>query len=673
MKPHGMDRLHRALLSVSDNAGNKASANWNFSLDTTPPEITISNISTLTNQTVVPDIRVTDTRDANPLIELSLNGAAYSGLPITTEGEHMLTVTASDDIGNTAKHSISFTIDRTPPSISITGAGDDGFYNISKTISYSVTDNIDTMPSISANYESGTVFSDDNAYSVWITARDQAGNTATKILNFTIDKTPPVVNIATPTNDNYVGHIVEITGEATDLNMKKISLEIDGISKTNTTDYLWDSIKVTDGEHEIRLNAEDKAGNTASASITIKVDNTPPDITNIIPRDNTVVNSTYSISADYSDAGSGIDVDSSSILIDGIDETKNVSIASNSIQYKSDMQDGKHIVKLSVNDVVGNSRIVTTSFELDTTSPDVKINSPTNNSFVRQTVTISGVANDLHLDTVSLEIDSIKVSGTSAYLWDTTLVKDEPHKIKLSAIDMVKNSASVTINAIVDNTPPVIQLYPANGTEFYSDQNLRIEYNVTDATSGVASSSVTLDDVVVSKGDIIDLRNLSIGSHVIRVIARDNAGNGAESSTTFIVKPLQAFVEIEPHTLNINSSGRWIQAEIEIQGYNAKLIDVSSIRLNGTIPVEVKSNEIEEDGKDDGSYDDDLKLKVKFNRTQVQNTVSLGNVTLYISGTVNGAAFTGNSTIRVIENQRIDLDKENEKPEKDNKNKGGKS
>ena len=165
----------------------------------------------------------------------------------------------------------------------------------------------------------------------------------------------------------------------------------------------------------------------------------------------------------------------------------------------------------------------------------------------------------------------------------------------------------------------------------------------------------------------------SIGSHIIRVITIDRTGNNAESLTTFIIKPLQAFVEIEPHTLNINSSGRWIQAEIQIQGYSAKLIDVSSIRLNGTIPVEVKSNEIEEDGKDDVSYDDDSKLKVKINRTQVQNTVSLGNVTRYISGKVNGAAFTGNSTIRVIKNQKIDLDKENEKSEKLNKNKGGKS
>ena len=32
MKLYGMGRLHRALLSVSDNAGNEASANWNFTL-----------------------------------------------------------------------------------------------------------------------------------------------------------------------------------------------------------------------------------------------------------------------------------------------------------------------------------------------------------------------------------------------------------------------------------------------------------------------------------------------------------------------------------------------------------------------------------------------------------------------------------------------------------------
>ena len=69
--------------------------------------------------------------------------------------------------------------------------------------------------------------------------------------------------------------------------------------------------------------------------------------------------------------------------------------------------------------------------------------------------------------------------------------------------------------------------------------------------------------------------------------------------------------------MNINSSGRWIKAKIEIPEYNAKLIDISSIRLNGTVFVEPKPNEIEEDDKDDVLENDDSGLEVKFNRTLV--------------------------------------------------------
>ncbi len=83
---------------------------------------------------------------------------------------------------------------------------------------------------------------------------------------------------------------------------------------------------------------------------------------------------------------------------------------------------------------------------------------------------------------------------------------------------------------------------------------------------------------------------------------------------------------------------------------------------SGMIPVDIKSDEITEDDKEHARGS---KLKVKFNRTQVQSITSPGNVTLYISGKVNGEAFIGNDTIRVIENS---TEKE-EKPE----NRGGKS
>ncbi len=204
--------------------------------------------------------------------------------------------------------------------------------------------------------------------------------------------------------------------------------------------------------------------------------------------------------------------------------------------------------------------------------------------------------------------------------------------------------------------------------------------NIVDATSGVASSSVALDGIAVSKGDIIDLRNLSIGSHIIRVIAADNAGNNAESSTTFIVKPLRAIIKIEPQTLNMNSSGKWIQAEIEIPGYKTNQINISSIRLNGIIPVAIRPDEVKKDDKDDKNKrddsleKDDSELKFKFNMTLVQSIISPGPATLYISGKVNEAAFMGNYTIRVIENHEKDSDhsekNKSEEPEKIAKSKG---
>ncbi|KCZ72801.1 hypothetical protein ANME2D_01236 [Candidatus Methanoperedens nitroreducens] len=38
-------KIGKVRLTVGDKAGNTATANWNFTLDTTPPETTISNSS----------------------------------------------------------------------------------------------------------------------------------------------------------------------------------------------------------------------------------------------------------------------------------------------------------------------------------------------------------------------------------------------------------------------------------------------------------------------------------------------------------------------------------------------------------------------------------------------------------------------------------------------------
>jgi parallel beta-helix repeat protein len=108
-------------------------------------------------------------------------------------------------------------------------------------------------------------------------------------------------------------------------------------------------------------------------------------------------------------------------------------------------------------------------------------------------------------------------------------------------------------------------------------------------------------------------------------------------------------IDFDPNTLNLKSRGEWVTAYIEFpEGYNVSDIDVSTIRLNGTIPAEVQPTAI-------GDYDNDtvLDLMVNFNRTMVSEFIlsqgiMTGNVTLTVTGNLeDGTLFQGGDIIRV--------------------------
>ena len=114
-------------------------------------------------------------------------------------------------------------------------------------------------------------------------------------------------------------------------------------------------------------------------------------------------------------------------------------------------------------------------------------------------------------------------------------------------------------------------------------------------------------------------------------------------------------IEIEPETLNQKSNGNWVMAEIELpHGFNASDVDISSIRLEGTVPAVAWPREINkhhhEQGcdRDHGSHDHS-ELKVKFRRSEVIAVLPAGNhVPVHVTGTVAGTPFEGVDIIRVI-------------------------
>ncbi|MBW6519326.1 MAG: hypothetical protein K0A89_12625, partial [ANME-2 cluster archaeon] len=391
-------------------------------------------------------------------------------------------------------------------------------------------------------------------------------------------------------------------------------------------------------------------------TFTIILDHEPPIISRVNPANNSIAGKGFNISANYIDDGTGVDVNSIKLKVDGIDVTTQALVAESSLLYTPALEDGEYSFDLTVADNMENAATVNHSFTVDTTPPHVEITYPNNNSFVHLNVVIQGIATDLHSGAVAIEIDGIKVSYTSIFAWDTTSYVDGIHEIKLTATDIVDNTNSTSIKATVDNTPPEITLNLINGTEYYSDEKWTADFTATDNLSGIETTTITVDGNQLQKGDIVDMRYLSLGEHSVNAAAYDRAGNYNSTSAMFRIKPLPAIVEISPKTLNINSSGNWITGFIEVPGYSPEQINVSTIRLNKTIHAETRPSDTG-DNNNNGVSD----LMVKFNRSEIQTVVEIGNITLHITGKVDYAAFSGNTTIRVIGSAISDKSKKNTK------------
>jgi parallel beta-helix repeat protein len=126
-----------------------------------------------------------------------------------------------------------------------------------------------------------------------------------------------------------------------------------------------------------------------------------------------------------------------------------------------------------------------------------------------------------------------------------------------------------------------------------------------------------------------------------------------ESTATGFMLYIDAYVDVNPDTLNLQSRGCWITAYVELpKSIGPSNINVSSIMLNGTVPVDLSGPATIADYDNDGLPD----LMVKFDRAKVQRyildnfpiEVKFMTAALTMTGRLNdGTLFQGTDTIRI--------------------------
>jgi len=146
---------------------------------------------------------------------------------------------------------------------------------------------------------------------------------------------------------------------------------------------------------------------------------------------------------------------------------------------------------------------------------------------------------------------------------------------------------------------------------------------------------VLVDGASILLADKVQISNIPALPYVIR------------ATETGVIPIIPAVVDLDPDTLNLKSKGQWVTAYIELpvgHGYAVSQINVSSIRLNGTVPALAKPTEIGDHDKD-GIPD----LMVKFDRAAVQAILQVGdNVEITVNGSLtDGRQFEGKDIIRV--------------------------
>src|SRR2546422_562474 len=297
-------------ITAQDAAGNSATATVTVTFDATLPTVAITSPTSLPTYSTstspltlagkasdnvgVTQVTWANSRGGRGTASGTTNWTA-SGI-VLQPGANVLTITAQDAAGNSATATVTFTLDATPPTVSITAPSSLPTYTTSTsslTLGGTAADNVGVTLVTWANSLGGSgtatgttswtasgIVLQPGTNVLTVTAWDAAGNTALASVTVTLsDTTPPMVSITAPTSGSTVSGTITVSASATDnVGVVGIQFQLDGTNLgTEVTAppfaISWDTTTVTAGAHTLTAVARDAAGNaTTSPAIAVTVD-----------------------------------------------------------------------------------------------------------------------------------------------------------------------------------------------------------------------------------------------------------------------------------------------------------------------------------------------------------------------------------------------------------------
>ena len=171
-----------------------------------------------------------------------------------------------------------------------------------------------------------------------------------------VDNTPPVILIDSPQDGQVVCDSLAVVAEVVGAE-RRPTMTLDSVLRL--TSNVIDTSEMSEGEHQIRFESIDTAGNMAFADVRFTVDRTCPSLQSLgVPMD-TAVSGVYECHPQYVEPNAA----SFDWTIDGVTISADPVLELDTLQFG----DGEHTLGLRLTDAVGQSRRETAQIQIDNT------------------------------------------------------------------------------------------------------------------------------------------------------------------------------------------------------------------------------------------------------------------------------------------------------------------
>ncbi len=483
------------------------------------------------------------------------------------DADYLVQVDAVDNAGNLAQSSPRpFSVDRTPPQISVTNVADGGAYATAVTPTVLVTDahpGITTINLDGQAYVSGTAIDVEGTHALVVASEDAAGNNAERSLAFRIDRTAPVIAFSFPAEGAILATSVIDVGGLTESLARvefRVGTSASSVIADDTGGFIVAGVTLQPGANVLEARAIDALDN-ASNWISRNVQYVP----------NAGANLTAELTLSTVDLPLG-DVLTVNYLLRNVGNVNVaalptrvlwVSVAdqqqlsmhpfetslppdatsSGNVQFLSaDTLPGAHIVVLEGFLTAANGsqqwQTLATAQAIvrDVLAPNVAVIEPLAGSFVDTGFTLRVQASDVHSTLASVQglvasspVNLVPGPGAGEFIATVSVSNEGPLQISARAVDGAGNAAEASARqVIVDLLPPQIAI---TGVSEGALVNQPVTPQVQIGDVSPVQSSITLNGQTFVAGTAV----IAEGNYLLRVRATDALGRSSESLRSFAI------------------------------------------------------------------------------------------------------------------------------------------